>query len=182
MQEAVASPLVGWANFYVIIGSAAAALTGLMFVVVTLVAGLRRRRSSETLGAFATPNVVHFCTVLLISVTLSAPWHVLWNAGLILGLCGLGGVAYVVIIIRRTRRQDSYEPVMEDWLWHVVIPCISYMTLIVAAVLLSSHAVPVLFCIGASAILLLFVGIHNAWDTLTYIAIEQYPVEQKGQD
>jgi hypothetical protein len=30
-----------------------------------------------------------------------------------------------------------------------------------------------LFGIAAAAILLLFVGIHNAWDTVTYIAMDQ---------
>ncbi|WP_338247291.1 hypothetical protein [Dictyobacter halimunensis] len=73
MQEAVASPLAGWANFYVIIGSAAAALTGLMFVTVTLIAGLRTRRGGGSINAFGTPNVVHFSVALLIAVTLNAP-------------------------------------------------------------------------------------------------------------
>ncbi|GCE09791.1 hypothetical protein [Dictyobacter aurantiacus] len=175
MQEAVASPLTGWANFYVIIGSAAAALTGLMFVVVTLIAGLRRRRSSGGINAFGTPNVVHFCVALLIAVTLNAPWHALWNAGLILGLCGIGGVAYIIIILRRALRQDDYTMVLEDWLWHMIIPFSSYSALVVAAILLSSHPVPALFCIGAVTILLLFTGIHNAWDALTYNAFDLHP-------
>src|SRR5260221_11053226 len=34
MQEAVLSPLATWQNFYTIIGSAAATLTGLLFVVI----------------------------------------------------------------------------------------------------------------------------------------------------
>ena len=60
MQEAVLSPLATWQTFYVLIGSAAATLTGLMFVVVTLIAGVRVRVSSpgEAQGAFASPNVV----------------------------------------------------------------------------------------------------------------------------
>src|SRR5213075_1207236 len=36
MHQAVPSPLEAWANFYVILGSSAAALTGLQFVVLTL--------------------------------------------------------------------------------------------------------------------------------------------------
>ncbi|MBV9232567.1 MAG: hypothetical protein JO030_00880, partial [Candidatus Eremiobacteraeota bacterium] len=34
--------LAHWANFYVMIGSSAAALTGLMFVVITLVTNMER--------------------------------------------------------------------------------------------------------------------------------------------
>jgi hypothetical protein len=74
MQEAVLAPLAAWQNFSVIIGSAAATLTGLMFVVITLIAGARDRRPSGVLGAFATPTVVHFGAVLLVAAILSAPW------------------------------------------------------------------------------------------------------------
>ena len=91
MQEAAVSPLTTWQNFYVIIGSSAAALTGLMFVVITLIAGARVRRSSGTIAAFGTPTVVHFCATLLVAAILSAPWQALWNAGLLLGLSGLEG-------------------------------------------------------------------------------------------
>jgi hypothetical protein len=31
-----------------------------------------------------------------------------------------------------------------------------------------SHARPALFVVGAATLLLLFVGIHNAWDVVTY--------------
>ncbi len=95
MQEAGVSVLPTWQNFYVIIGSAAATLTGLMFVVSTLIAGVRVRvsstRTSGGIAAFSTPNVVHFCAALLVAAILSAPWQALWNAGLLLGLSGLGG-------------------------------------------------------------------------------------------
>src|SRR5437762_4327534 len=87
MQEAAVSLLTTWQNFYVIIGSSAAALTGLMFVVITLIAGAQVRGS---IAAFGTPTVVHFCAALLVAAILSAPWPALWNAGLLLGLCGFG--------------------------------------------------------------------------------------------
>jgi hypothetical protein len=91
MQEAAVLPLPTWQNFYVIIGSAAATLTGLMFVVITLTARVRDRASNEVIGAFTSPTVVHFCTALLVAAILSAPWQALWNAGLLLGLSGLWG-------------------------------------------------------------------------------------------
>ena len=39
-----ASLLAGWANFYVIVGSSAGALTGLTFVVIALIRDTRRVR------------------------------------------------------------------------------------------------------------------------------------------
>jgi len=130
MQEAMLSPLATWQNFYVIVGTAAATLTGLQFVVITLIAGVGRR-SSAALGAFTTPNIVHFGATLLVAATLSAPWQVLWNTGLLLGLSGLGGGTYVLIVLRRARRQADYHPVLEDWLWHIVLPLVSYTAIVV---------------------------------------------------
>ncbi len=180
MLEAALSPLAPWQNFYVIIGAAGAALTGLMFVVITLVMGTRARRSSGTLGAFGTPNVVHFSIALLVAAILSAPWQALWNAGLLLGLCGLFGVTYVVIVLRRARRQTDYQPVLEDWLWHTVFPLISYTVLVVAAIVFAGNPALALFGIAAVTLLLLFIGIHNAWDTVTYVAAGLLEPENKS--
>ncbi len=176
MQEAVLSPLATWQNFYVIIGSAAATLTGLMFVVMTLIAGVRVRVSSPSSGiaVFSTPNVVHFGAALLVAAILSAPWQALWNAGLLLGLSGLGGVTYIIIVLRRARRlQADYQPVLSDWLWHTILPLVSYTALVVAAILLPVHPAPALFVIAAATVLLLFIGIHNAWDVVTYVPFER---------
>ena len=182
MQEAALSSLATWQNFYVIIGSAAAALTGLMYVVITLIMGTRMRRSSGTLGAFGTPNVVHFGIALLVAAILSAPWQALWNAGLLLGLSGLGGVMYAVIVVLRARRQTDYQPVLEDWLLYTAFPIVSYITFVVAAILLPVNPAPALFVIGAATLLLLFSSIHNAWDTVTYVAIELSQPENTNQD
>lgn len=174
MHEAVASPLVAWQNFYVIIGTAAATLTGLMFVVVTVIAGVQRQLSSlnDGVAAFSTPSVVHFCVSLLVAALLSAPWPELWYAGLLLGLCGIGGMIYIFIVIRRTRRQTAYQPVLEDWLWHTILPLCSYVVFVVSAVMLATDAPLALFIIAAGMVMLLFIGIHNAWDNVTYLIVE----------
>ena len=185
MQEAVLSPLATWQNFYVIVGTAAATLTGLMFVVITLIAQVRVRVSlpSDGIGVFTTPNVMHFGAALLVAAILSAPWQALWNAGLLLGLSGLGGVAYFIIVLRRARRlQTDYQPVLEDWLFHTVLPLVSYTALLVAAIVLPGHPAPALFVIAAGTVLLLFIGIHNAWDNVTYMVIELSRPQNESQD
>ncbi|HEX6484865.1 MAG TPA: hypothetical protein VF043_38970 [Ktedonobacteraceae bacterium] len=182
MQETTVSLLTSWENFYVIIGSAAATLTGLMFVVITLIAGSQQRRSSGALGAFGTPNVLHFGAALLIAAILSAPWQALQNVGILLGLIGLGGVIYVVIVLRRARRQTDYQPVLEDWLGHIISPFVSYTALVVAAIMLPGNPEPALFIIGAVTVLLLFTGIHNAWDSVTYLVTGLSGPENKSQD
>lgn len=182
MQLAAVSPLTDWANFYVIIGSSAGALTGLTFVVISLIGENREQGTSWGLGAFTTPTVVHFGAVLLVSATLSAPWPALLPAGLMLGLSGLGGVAYAVIVVRRLRRRVAYTPVREDWLWYAVFPLAAYTILVVAGIMLPGNPVLALFSVAAVMVLLLFTGIHNAWDTVTYLAVERFQQQDERKD
>ena len=164
-----------WENFYVIVGSSAGALIGLQFVVMTLVAD-KQVATSETLGsAFGTPNIIHFSAALLLSALASAPWHGIGAVAVLLGLVGLSGLIYVVIVVRRLRSQTVYNPVFEDWLFHVLLPFAAYVALIVSALIASSRLGEALFAIGAAALLLLFIGIHNAWDAVTYHLLTRKP-------
>lgn len=164
--------LAAWETFFFLIGSSAAALTGLQFVVIALIAESGRRATPREIEAFSTPTIVHFAGVLLVSAILSAPWQRLLPVAVMLGVFGIAGVAYIFIVIGRARRQSTYRLVGEDWRWHVVFPLISYVLLLVSAIFLPGHAHRALFAIGAAGLLLLFIGLHNAWDTVTYITIE----------
>ena len=171
-MPAADSLLTPWADFYVIVGTAGATLTGLMFVVVTLTSRARAPGDTHTVDAFATPNVVHFGAPLLVAGTLTAPWHDLAHAGVALGVYGLAGAGYCMLVLRRARRQTKYRPVLEDWLFHVVFPTVVYAALAAAGFLLRRAPAPALFVAGAAAVALLGVGIHNAWDTMTYVATQ----------
>jgi hypothetical protein len=163
------TPLVGWENFYVIVGSSAGALIGLQFVVITLIASMPLVDGQAQAGeAFGTPTVVHFGAVLLLSAILEAPWHSMGGAALLWGLLGVCGIVYEIVVVRRMRAQSAYAPVFEDWLFHVVLPVAAYATLAGSAFAARSNLNSPLFCVGAAAILLLFIGIHNAWDAVTY--------------
>jgi len=153
------------------VGSSAGALTGLLFVVITLVAGRSRQAASWGTNTFTTPAVVHFGAVLGVAALLSAPWPALTPPALLLGLAALAGLGYSAVVLRRMRRRIGYEPVGEDWLWFVAAPMLAYLVL-VAAVLLPAYPAAALFGIGAVLLLLLLVEIRNAWDLVTYIGIE----------
>lgn len=172
MDEAARVPLAAWESFYVIVGSSAGALTGLQFVVMALIAESRTRSTSREVAAFGTPTIVHFCAALLIAAILSAPWPALTYASIAVGACGAAGVVYVCLVIRRARRTSHYRPVMEDWVWHTILPLLAYAGLLVAGVILPGRSSAALFVIAVSSLMLVFIGIHNAWDTVTYVAID----------
>ncbi len=162
--------LDAWGNFYVIVGSSGGALIGIQFVVITLIAGMRRR-AEGAVSAFATPTVVHFAGALLVSAIMSAPWPALALAEAALAACGLGGLAYAVVVIRRARRQTDYEPVWEDWLWYLILPCVAYLDLFLSALFLRSRTEAALYAIAAAALGLLLIGVHNAWDSVTHLVL-----------
>ena len=161
-----------WQNFYVIIGSSAGALTGLQFVVITLLAQTRSTTSMHEVRAFGTPTVVHFCVALMISAIVTAPWPHASGLAISLAVCGVSGIAYGISVIRHARRQKGYHPDFLDWMWYAVFPLFSYATLATAAALLPWSSAPCMFAIAVVALALLLIGIHNSWDTVTYIAVK----------
>lgn len=160
--------LSGWQNFYVIVGSAAGALIGLQFVVMSLIAAGPDRVDPAAGHAFATPNIVHFAAVLGLSGILCAPWDGMGGIEVLWGLLGISGVIYGVVVMRRMRSQTAYQPVFEDWSFYLVLPFLAYLALAVSAFAAGTHLREALFAVGAAALLLLFVGIHNTWDAVTY--------------
>ncbi|MEJ0026019.1 MAG: hypothetical protein WDN01_08335 [Rhizomicrobium sp.] len=162
------SALSEWDSFYIIVGSAAGALIGLQFVVMTLIAERPQPGLSEAGRAFATPTVVHFAACLLLSALVRVPWpaavHAAWAGGA-MGVCGL---LYMALPVQRMRHQRAYQMDMEDRVFHVLLPFAAYGLLVLSGLLALAHLEPALFGIGAAALLLLFVGIHNAWDAVAY--------------
>jgi hypothetical protein len=165
------SEFAEWESFYVLVGTAAAALMSVQFVVVTLIATLRVRTTADSIHAFGTPTVVHLGAALMVSAMMIVPWPSLSLASVALATCGLGGLGYGAIVVVRALRQTGYKPVWEDWLWYATLPCSIYAALAFAALSLEATTRLSLFMIGGAALGLLLVAIHNAWDTVTHIVI-----------
>ena len=168
-----------WETFYVIVGSSGGALTGLLFVVVALVADRARGATSEGLTAYTTPSVFHFCSVLFVSALIAMPRAGLTSLAVLLGLTGLVGEIVTVLTMRRISRFDAYKPVAEDWIWHGVIPAVAYLGLLIAAVMLTNSTSPALYVVGAVNLGLLFTGVHNAWDAAVYSAVYMAKNEER---
>ncbi|HXM70475.1 MAG TPA: hypothetical protein VN970_05035 [Thermoanaerobaculia bacterium] len=176
MYAAIAPTLLArWANFYVIVGSSAAALTGLQFIVIALMAETRLPRRDHAIGidAFSTPTIAYFSAVLLISAVMSAPWNVLPAVAALVAVCGAAGTVYSLIVARRAQRMTAYRLVFEDWVWHIALPLAAQATLLAAGLALVRHPNGALYTIAAAALLLLFIGIHNAWDTVTFLVLQR---------
>jgi hypothetical protein len=161
-----------WENFYVIAGSSSAALTGLVFIVVTLAANRRRGGSSTSEGTsiFSSPTVVHFCAAFFISGVYAAPWQAAFYSGILIGIVGLSGTAYSINVGYRASRLSTYNADRGDWMWFIILPCLAYLALCIGGFTLPSYPPGASYTIAAAVMLLIFIGIHNAWDVVTYLA------------
>ena len=125
-------------------------------------------RAAEAGAAFATPTIVHFSVVLLLSALLQAPWDGIAAVAVVCGLVGLAGITYTLLTAWRMQVQSTYKPDFEDWLFHVLLPMAAYATFTASGLAAFSHAREALFAVGGATLFLLFSGIHNAWDAVAY--------------
>ena len=160
--------LNAWDSFFTIVGSAAGALIGLQFVVMTLIAERPSAGAGDAASAFGTPTVVHFGCSLLISALIRVPWPDLLTGCLSGGAVGLAGLVYMAVTVRRMRRQSAYQLDWEDRIFHVVLPIFAYGAITLSSLAAIRYERQAMFGVGVATLLLLFIGIHNAWDAVAY--------------
>jgi hypothetical protein len=160
--------LEGWHDFYVVVGSGAAALTGLLFVIVSLGPKLVASNTETGVRAFISPIAVHFTSVLVASAFLLAPDIPRAVLGLLLAFGGLGGVVYTAWTRGHARWRQSKLPIL-DWVWFVGLPFLAFL-LIAGSGIGVAMSVPLsLHSLAVAIVLLIVIAIRNAWDIVVWM-------------
>ena len=159
----------GWENFYIMAGTAAATLAGLLFVVITLSVNLVATPAARGVHAFVTPVLVHFGGVLFLSLILLAPWPSPWPPGIILALHGVAGIGYATFVIRLMRKLHFVSLDAREWMAYAGIPALANAGLIAAGLGLIAEISFAVYAIAGAVMLLLFIGILDAWDLTLWI-------------
>lgn len=153
------------------IGSSAAALIGLMFVVVTLTAGRDRKDLEPGKKLYTTPIVWHLGVVLVLSGAAEMPIMTLRLFGLACGIAALIGLVACIRIslgIARTRLATNYTGY--DACWYGMAPAAIYAALCASAGGLFEKSDWGLSSSAIAILALLVVSIHNEWDLVTFLA------------
>jgi len=159
-----------WDNFYLIVGSGGGALIGVMFVVATLTAGLEENRASRGAVIYITPIVFHFAIVLVVSAIAVTPGLPVEAVGVLIAICALLGLAYAVATLIRVFSVTIEEvPDWEDKIFYGIIPVLAYVLLACATAAIWIVPMRAALFIGAVILLLLLIGIRDAWDLATYL-------------
>lgn len=161
-----------WHDYFFMIGSSAAALIGLMFVVVTLTAGRDRNELERGKKLYTSPIVMHLAVVLVLSGGAIAPPLGADLFGISSAAVGVIGAAICTrnaVGISRTRISGADNTSFDTW-WYGVAPALVYAALAAgAAGLLATRAWGV-DLVSAAILALLLVSIHAEWDLVTYLA------------
>ena len=164
----------GWHEFYFLLGTSAAGLTGLMFVVVSISPETIATRPHAGIRAFVTPIVVYFTSVLLISGAMMAPHPSAALLATLLALGALAGIAYMLWIdVHRQWRVSELE--WDDWAWYCALPLAGYLVLLVGAIALWMRSASAVLAIALSCVLFVVVGIRNGWDLALWMARRRRP-------
>ena len=160
----------GWDSFYLLVGSGAGALIGIMFIVATLMAGYDSQIAVRGARTYITPIVFHFSVILLVSVITAVPELPVYAVTAIFALCSAVGIAYsLTTAFRMISNEWAVPPDLEDKIFYGILPSIAYLALGAAAV--SLPAKNAIYAIGGAALFLLLLGIRNAWDLGTYFVL-----------
>jgi hypothetical protein len=173
-----------WQDFYLLIGSSAGALIGLMFVVTTLTIGRDLRTIERGQKLYMSPVVWNFGSILLLSGAAMAPNLNAVACGLLAGAVALGGmVAGIRITVGILTASDRLTAGWFDIWWYGVVPTVLYLLLAGVAVALGLELRNAQVALAAVLMALLLTSIHNAWDLVTWLAPRSSrsgPVEDDG--
>jgi hypothetical protein len=162
----------GWDNYFVLLGTAAAGLIGLLFVVVTLSAGVERSRALRAGGIYMTPIAVHFGIVLSISACTLVPRLTPQQLAVLIAIFAVLGFSAAMRscfgIVDFHRGADP--PHWSDFWGYGAAPAVAYLLFEGVAFGVWSHAAWATYLLAAVMLVLLLVAIRNAWDLLTWMA------------
>lgn len=160
-----------WHDFYLLVGGAAGALVGLLFVVASLTGGLDSQNSTRGASIYMTPTLFHFGIILGASALAMAPAVPPAASGAIVVALALAGLAYAAVVIVAIRFGRTAEPPHWSDVWcYGVAPSLMYLAVIGAGLGLAASARGAAYALAAALLGLMGIAIRNAWDLITWIA------------
>jgi hypothetical protein len=162
----------GWDNYFAMLGTAAAGLIGLLFVVITLTANIERSRALWANGIYMTPIALHFAAVLSISAITMVPALAPTEVAVLISLVALAGLAAATrtclgILGIRT---SANPPHWSDLWGYGVGPAAIYVSILGVAAAVWLRCATATYVLAALLLILVLLAIRNAWDLISWMA------------
>ena len=161
-----------WGEFYLLVGSAAAVLIGLIFVVVTLMQDKPRSTMLSGSRYYMGPVVLNVSFVLVLSAVALAADITSAAMGLICAAISAWGFARSIMSFAgiRTLDWDEGPPHWTDAWFYGAIPAAIYVGLAVVAWAFWTDQQWAVNAVAVVINALLLISIRNEWDLVTWLA------------
>jgi hypothetical protein len=168
IQEPAAELLQHWHEFYLLVGTAAAALVALLFVAASIGAGILSKHAGGPTRTYMSPIAFHFTSALFVSAAALVPTHTRLTLGVLVGLNAIAGAIYAGFVLRRLFTDNIAD--LADRICYGVIPFFAYAAGLVATDLIFRGSIHAPEFLAGTVVLLLIVNIRNAWDLMLTLA------------
>jgi hypothetical protein len=157
-----------WHDFYMLLGTASAALVALLFVAVSIGASFLSAERSTATRTFMSPVVFHFSTLLLLSLVALVPAHSAASLAIGIAVIALAGCAYSTVVLIGLASASVTD--IADRFGYGFCPLAAYLALLAAAGFMISQAWLGADILAVAVLVLLAVNIRNAWDLMLAFA------------
>lgn len=161
----------GWSDFFLMVGSAAAVLIGLIFVVISLMQG--RSRSSVLAGSriYMGPIVLGVSFLLVVAAAALTPGITPAAFAIITGAVAVWGLARGMMssIGIRALGTSADPPHWTDVWYYGLLPCAEYLGLMIAAIAVWHEVWWAKYWLAIIVTSGLLLAIRNEWDLITWI-------------
>jgi len=170
-----------WETYFLMVGSSAAALIGLLFVVITLAGEATTTALADTKdptperGArtFVSPTVFHFTVIVVICAVALIPNFSPHAMAAVAAIAGVIGIVCAAIVLSRLLRGRVNVPHWTDPLYYGVFPMFVYLWIVLSCLFVWSGSETGSYGIAIGTLGLLLLGIRDAWDLATWLAFNR---------
>lgn len=157
-----------WHDFYMLLGTASAALVALLFVAVSIGASFLTPERSVATRTFMSPVVFHFSMLLLTSLVALVPSHSAPSLAAGVALVAIAGLGYSSVVLVGLARASVRDTA--DRFGYGFFPLAAYLAMLAAAGVIVSQPALGADILAAALLVLLAVNIRNAWDLMLAFA------------
>jgi hypothetical protein len=166
-----------WHDFFILTGTAASTLLGLVFVAASIAATIPNEQLGDqrSRALWIVPILWAFVRVLVVSALGLIPWHTVTSFGCVLSalaVMDLTRMAWVTLGMRGFHRSRE-RLTLGDWGWHVIYPFLATLALAASGVSMAAGWPLPLHVLAAGLIGHLVAGVHNAWELADWLATRQ---------
>jgi hypothetical protein len=166
--------LDAWHDFYVMVGSGAAALTGLLFVLVSLGPHVVADRTETGVKGFISPIAVHFTAAMVTAAAMLAPDIPAPILGSLLVIGSIGGIVYMLWTRVHAQWRRNHLSLL-DLVWFVALPLLAFLITLGSGVGIALHARMAPYALATGTVMLIVIGIRNAWDIVVWMTKQPRP-------